>query len=55
MKVIISLVENGVKKHKLGEFDSPKYASQFVEAVLSDRMNRNEYIRLYVECAEEDK
>ena len=54
MKITISTQENN-KRIEMGSFENPKYASQFVEAVLNEAITKREYIKLTVDCAEEDK
>ena len=55
MKVIVSMEAAQSKKIKLGEFESPYYASLLAESVLKSKLDNKEYVKISIELAEEEK
>ena len=53
MKVVVSVEEKGYQKCKVGEFVSSYYASKFIEAVLQENVNKNNYVKITDETEEE--
>ena len=53
MKITVA-THDITKRIEMGSFENPKYASQFVEAVIKEAMDKREYIKLIVDVAEED-
>lgn len=55
MNVIVSMETDQSKKIKLGEFESPYYASLLAESVLKSKLDNKEYVKISIELAEEEK